>query len=245
MQHPTPERLAELADVIPDADEAEHLTTCAACAREVHGFRSLSGMAAHMSAPGINAPVSLTNWDSLSERLRAEGLIRSPAEDATRVRAERVIHARRGGQLFRGSFWVMRLAAGLLLFLAGALAGRSVLAPQVDSGAPPAELTVVDGEPQFASEGEARAVLSRAERDYQLASTWLAAEGVTDDELFDADLIRTRLAVFDAAAGAAREAIFDAPHDPVINQYYMSTLAAREATLHQLASALPSGISRF
>jgi hypothetical protein len=44
-----------------------------------------------------------------------------------------------------------------------------------------------------------------------------------------------------------RTALHEAPHDPVINQYYMATVGAREATLRQLGTALPAGrsLNRF
>ena len=43
-------------------------------------------------------------------------------------------------------------------------------------------------------------------------------------------------------SGAALAAVNEAPHDPVINQYYLSTVSARQATLRQLDRALPSGV---
>ena len=40
----------------------------------------------------------------------------------------------------------------------------------------------------------------------------------------------------------AREAMREAPHDPVINGYYLNTLGQREATLRQLNTALPASL---
>ena len=39
-----------------------------------------------------------------------------------------------------------------------------------------------------------------------------------------------------------REAMRQAPHDPVINGYYLTTLGQREATLRQLSTALPASL---
>jgi hypothetical protein len=44
-----------------------------------------------------------------------------------------------------------------------------------------------------------------------------------------------------------RAALQEAPQDPVINQYYLATVGAREATLRQLGTTLPPGakLNRF
>ena len=44
-----------------------------------------------------------------------------------------------------------------------------------------------------------------------------------------------------------RDAMREAPQDPVINQYYLATVGAREATLRQLGTALPASaqMNRF
>ena len=48
-------------------------------------------------------------------------------------------------------------------------------------------------------------------------------------------------------AETSRQALATAPTDPVLNQYYISTLGAREVTLRQLGSVLTEGkrLSRF
>ena len=38
------------------------------------------------------------------------------------------------------------------------------------------------------------------------------------------------------------EALNDAPYDPVINGYYLTTLGQREATLRQLNTVMPTGM---
>ena len=50
---------------------------------------------------------------------------------------------------------------------------------------------------------------------------------------------RSRLAALDRVISTTRDAMRDAPHDPVINGYYLTTLGQREATLRQLNTALP------
>ena len=51
---------------------------------------------------------------------------------------------------------------------------------------------------------------------------------------------RSRLAALDRVLSTTRDALREAPHDPVINGYYLTTLGQREATLRQLNTALPA-----
>jgi hypothetical protein len=94
---------------------------------------------------------------------------------------------------------------------------------------------------------EAQAVLTRAERDYRQAMAYLAANDTTTGTYRKSDVYRARLAALDAMAGAAQQGVNEIPHDPVLNQAYVSTLAVREATLRQLSSVLPAGqrLGRF
>ena len=38
------------------------------------------------------------------------------------------------------------------------------------------------------------------------------------------------------------QALSEAPYDPVINGYYLTTIGQREATLRQLNAVLPAGV---
>ena len=81
-------------------------------------------------------------------------------------------------------------------------------------------------------------MLSRAEREYRKAMEFLAANDTAQRTVSNAELYRARLAALDAMAASARQGVNEAPHDPVINQYYISTMAARAATLRQLDTTL-------
>jgi hypothetical protein len=100
----------------------------------------------------------------------------------------------------------------------------------------------VDTIPAFKSIDEAQAALTRAEREYRQAVSFLAARDTTTRTFRNSDVYRARLQALDAMAGVAREAVDEVPHDPVLSQYYLSTLAAREATLQQLTTTLPTGV---
>ncbi len=180
------------------------------------------------------AQLPLTNWESLAAQLREEGLIRTAAAP----------------QKLRNEWW-LRAAAAVMLVAGGALAGRATvqanpeaaasqqtaaLEPQVSAAASVA----ADSSPTFQSEDEAWEVLNRAGADYQRASAFLAAK----DQNAPADstsVYQARLVALDAMTSASRKALYSAPHDPVINQYYLAAQGAREATLRQLSTSLPSG----
>lgn len=188
----------------------------------------------------------LTNWGSLSVQLRAEGLIRDSA--ASR---------------FTGSTW-MRVAAGLALAVGGAAVGRasagaSLIPARVAQTAssdvnsatrsspaaaePGASLASVTA-PQFKSPEEAWDVLNRAGEEYQRASAYLSASNNEVPMPTNPSQYRTRLAALDGVMTEIRGALKEAPEDPVINQYYLATVGAREATLRQLGTTLrPAGVS--
>ena len=248
MSHLDTERLAVLADDEPTAAEREHLMECEPCAREWRGYVALRGMAAQ--APSEMPMTPLTTWDALAAQLRDEGLIRTGDVGAARGTGATV--ARSGGRWMRG--W-MQIAASLLLLAGGAVVGRMSVqgdggsAATIGSragGARGAQNIVNAGDDSsFASVDEARAVLENAERQYRLASLWLLERQDSTGTDSDPELYRTRLAALDQMAGAAREAVYEAPHDPVINSYYINTLAAREVTLKQLNASLGGQVNRF
>jgi hypothetical protein len=99
----------------------------------------------------------------------------------------------------------------------------------------------------FKSVDEAWATLNRAGEEYQRASAFLSASNNVVPLPNDASTYRTRLAALDNVMSEMGKAMHEAPHDPVINQYYMATVGAREATLRQLGTTLPAGmkLNRF
>jgi hypothetical protein len=221
MSHLNPERLAELADGTPTADESAHLAGCLTCARERSAHQAVLDLA---RITGEHELPSLTSFEVLSEQLRLEG----------RILPEQPVHAR-----FSSGAWWLRAAAAVVLMASGILVGRYTATGEY----PAAEAAMSSAAvPSFESADEARATLLRAERDYRGALTWLAQNdgGVTD--LQSPDAYRARLEVLDELAGTARRGVDEAPYDPLLSQYYLSTLAARQATLQQLDGALPSGV---
>ena len=188
--------------------------------------------------------IPLTDWTSLSAQLRAEGLIRDPIVSRPVMRR------------------AMQIAAGLVLAVGGAAVGRAT------AGAPvlPVQTASTDATPgeanpvsqvsnpdasnaslvssQFKSPEEAWDVLNRAGEEYQRASAYLSASNTEVPMPTNPSQYRTRLAALDGVMTVIRGALKEAPEDPVINQYYLATVGAREATLRQLGTTLrPAGVS--
>jgi hypothetical protein len=85
--------------------------------------------------------------------------------------------------------------------------------------------------------------LDRASADYQSASAFLAANNTAAPALADSvSIYRTRLAALEQLMSATATARANAPLDPVINQYYLAALGAREATVQQLGAVQPPGL---
>ena len=228
MQHINPERIAALADEPATLIERTHLASCASCVAELAAAQRLMQMAL-TDIPAIERPIS--SWDRLGHALRAEGLITNA------IANEPVVTG--GAARWR---WAVRAAAGLFLAVGGAVVGRA------SAGLPAGQLVSgVSVDTAFRSTTEAMQVLDRASSDYQRAVAYLAANdsSVTMRGRDAAELYRTRLEALDRAATATRAALYRAPEDPVLNQYYLSTMGARDLTLRQMGEAIPvSAVSR-
>lgn len=236
MSHLSTERLAAIADDTPTADEATHLAGCWDCRAELAAYRRLARMAA--MAPVPLEPLSA--WSRLAPQLRAEGII----VDAARL--ERgggagitPIDGRGAPRLqFAVPRWAIRAAAGLALVVGGAALGR-VSAPGADAPDLAAALPVAAA-PSFRSSDEALRVLTSAQQQYQSAAAFLAAQDTSSRFIgMNQDAYAARLAALDEIAAAARTALYRTPQDPMLNQYYLTTLGAREATLRQIGATLP------
>lgn len=164
--------------------------------------------------------------------------------------------------------WAMRAAAGLALLAGGVLAGRVTAgptqlaqqAPEQKPLTPPPPMTgpmapvgfnpTVEQSPvYFNSPQEAKVAMLQAEKMYQAAMQYLAQNDSTLRPPVEnpVEAYRTRLAALDEAVAATRKALRLAPDDPVINNYYLTSVNARETTLRQIDDALPVNerVTRF
>ena len=198
----------------------------------------------------------LTDWSSLSAQLRAEGLIRTPIV----------------GSRFAARYW-MQAAAAVMLVAGGAAIGRYTVSASSSGTSTAAQVadasnnsaqgspvsTVAESQAssnatnassmtaEFHSPEDAWATLNRAGEEYQRASAYLSASNTQVPMPTNPGTYRTRLAALDNVMSDMRTALHESPHDPVINQYYLATVGAREATLRQLGTTLPAGarLTRF
>jgi hypothetical protein len=242
MLHLPAERLAALADAEPTAAESDHLNLCARCASERAAYGRL--LAQSMDERRRIGP-PLNTWESLGAELRAQGLI--AAESGVTVGS---IGSRRPVKLAAWRSYGVRIAAGLLLVAGGAIAGRVSAGASMVPGramSPVSASATADTSEGFASNSEALTVLANAQREYQRAAAFLAAHDTSGTAEDASDRYRARLAALDQLANTSRAALYEAPEDPVLNQYYLSALGAREATIRQLGSVLPVGtrLTRF
>ena len=127
-----------------------------------------------------------------------------------------------------------RLSTGAAAFPARAVA---VATPGIETGI----ASRLPDRGVFASLEEARAAQERSRRVFEDAAAYLARH---DSAAGDGSPVayRSRLAALDQVISTTREALREAPHDPVINDYYLTTIGQREATLRQLNTALPASL---
>lgn len=255
MSHLSTDRLADLADDHLTPDEATHLAGCWDCRAEVAAYRRLARLSA--TAPLPTEP--LTAWSQLAPQLRADGIIvdRDRLEAAPAATVARPAAARPSGAVgvraledagFRRlparppsvQVWAMRAAAGLALLIGGAALGRftaPAMRPLDDvvAGVPMTPTTA------YRSPDEAVRALAVAQQQYQSAAAFLASQDTSARFIgMNEDSYQARLAALDEIAAAARAALYRAPQDPMLNQYYLTTLGAREATLRQIGATAPA-----
>ena len=249
MSHLSIERLAALADEQPTADEQTHLAQCAQCLIELNAHRSLLAMAGS-ERDAMQLP--LTRWESLSERLRAEGLMagsgRVPSE------AGRVDAGSERDALLRFPFpvsrFALRVAAALLLVAGGVALGRfSAGASAIPGGLTGTATRSASGRvsadslpTSFASLEEANRWKTAYANAYQRTVTFLAANDSAATGAETPAVMRARLSALSQVNRTMREALIDAPNDPVINDFYLNSFGQREATLRQLNTVLPQGV---
>ena len=270
-QHLDPERLAALADEAPTPEEGAHLAHCLSCRRERDAFVALLALAQREGRAATEldgAADPLTSWGAIADALRADGML-APAgpsrpavslvrSDDVRVLPLPVRAAGDGriGRIQQGGL-LRRVAAAALFVAGGMAAGRaSVGAPALPMPEPAAVAStgpmsfddsenagsalLTGGASTFASVDQATAVLTQAQRDYQRAAAFLAEHDSTS-AVGSSEVLRARLAALDDVMPRVREALNEAPQDPVLNQVYLSAYDVRESTLRQLGRTLPVG----
>jgi hypothetical protein len=171
---------------------------------------------------------TLNSWETIAARAREEGLIR----DNPRAR-------------WTSASWT-RAAAAVVVLAGGIAIGRWM--PVSGGAEPSAAVAQTSPAPapapaRFNTVEEAWATLDRASAEYQSASAFLAANSTLATSVTDSvSIYRNRLAALEQLMDATAAARENAPRDPVINQYYLATLGAREATFQQLGAVRPANL---
>jgi hypothetical protein len=176
----------------------------------------------------------LNDWRTIAARARDEGLIRETSS--------------RGW--ISSQSW-MQAAAAVLLLVGGIAIGRTTIglpsATQATASLPSGNVATTptpaadapqspsSGTASFASLEEASATLERAVEDYNRATAFLAANNSSGRPGDSAAMYSARLVALDKVFNATESALQTAPHDPVINQYYLATMGARAATRQMVA----------
>jgi hypothetical protein len=160
----------------------------------------------------------LNEWRTIAARAREEGLIRESTSSGWAS----------------SQSWV-RAAAAVVLLIGGIAIGRTTIA--LPSAISP---TATTSNASFASVDDAMSTLDRAEADYQRASRFLAANNLSEANRDSSAIYTKRLAALDQVVNATESALQTAPHDPVINQYYLATMGARVATQQMATQQLVS-----
>jgi hypothetical protein len=179
----------------------------------------VSAERAHLGAP-------LNSWETIAARAREEGLIRERSRSG-----------------WASAPWA-RAAAAVVVLAGGIAIGRAIPSGGSPENAAPTTPTVAASTPaRFTTVEEAWATLDRASAEYQSASAFLAANNSRSTSVTDSvSIYRNRLAALEQLMDATAAARENAPRDPVINQYYLAALGAREATAQQLTAVRPANL---
>ena len=178
----------------------------------------------------------LNEWRTIAARAREEGLIRESQWSRT------------GGS---SQPW-LQAAAAILLLLGGIAIGRTTIGlpsssqsvastsaatnpPATAASVPSTSSPTPSTNASFASVDEASNALNRAVDEYKRAAQYIATNNITPKTLDSADYYSARAAALDKIVNATESALQTAPHDPVINQYYLATMGARVATRQMVA----------
>ena len=177
------------------------------------------------------------------ERLREQAPLNDWRTIAARAREEGLIRESQSSRWWASSQPWLRSAAAVLLLVGGIAIGRATIAlPSAVQSAASKSTPVANT--NFASVDDASAALNRAVDEYQRASEFLAVNNASTGSRDSLTMYTQRAAALDKIENATVSALQTAPHDPVINQYYLATMGARVATQQQLV-ARPVGLRGF
>jgi hypothetical protein len=130
-----------------------------------------------------------------------------------------------------------------MLVSGGVAAGRwSAHAPGIPATNVASTTATSDSAPTFRTIDDARAAQTESQTKFQAATDYLAQHDTSAAAVESPSGMRARLAALDRARDVMGKALDEAPYDPVINGYYLTTLGQREATIRRLNTVLPASM---
>src|SRR6266571_6784736 len=172
----------------------------------------------------------LNDWRTIAARAQEEGLIR---ESQSSRFTQPWLQAAAAVLLLIGGIAIGRTTIGLPSAIQSSASNPAAAASTAGTNAAPRP----ESEVNFASVDEASAALDRA------VAFIAAANNASIRSRDSLAMYSARAAALDKIVDATESALQTAPHDPVINQYYLATMGARVAT--QQLVARPVGLRGF
>ena len=174
----------------------------------------------------------LNDWRTIAARAREEGLIRESQASRTWVSSQPWLQSAAAVLLLVGGIAIGRTTIGLPSAAEGVSTGPTVPATTASTSS---SRGLNRSNVSFASVDDASAALKRSVDEYQRASEFLAANSGSVGTRDSLAMYSARVAALDEIENATVNALQTAPHDPVINQYYLATMGARVATQQMVA----------
>jgi hypothetical protein len=174
----------------------------------------------------------LNDWRTIAARAREEGLLRESGSARVWGSAQPWLRAAAAVLLLVGGIAIGRTTSGLP---GGGNSTALLTGPSDPAANGGLSTTITPVNASFASVDDAAATLDRAVREYQRASQFLAANNTSPGAIDSVSVYAARVAALDKIQDATERALQTAPHDPVINQYYLATMGARVATEQMVA----------
>lgn len=176
----------------------------------------------------------LNEWRTIAARAREEGLIRESESSRWWASSQPWLQSAAAILLLIGGIAIGRTTIGLPSAVQNSASATPAATPSTAAANVPSPGTA-PGNATFASVEEASAALNRAVDSYQRASEFLAVNNASVGSGDSLAMYSVRAAALDKIENATVSALQSAPHDPVLNQYYLATMGARVAT-QQLAA---------
>jgi hypothetical protein len=242
--HLPPERLAALADESPSAVEAHHLVSCPICAEEVAAYQALLTLT-RGERDRLGEP--LTNWAALSAALAEDEILdagtplQAPARRRARLSMLKPLTQAAAAALILASGVAIGRLTVRSMPLQGSFASRTGQKSAISEASQASNTTsarLISDTMTFVSRGQALDALEQAEARYRHAVAYLM-ESDSSALTEGPEGYRTRLAALEQVERTTRAALVAAPDDPVLNQWYISTVGAQQATVRQLVQARP------